>query len=70
LAVEGKVIFAFSRMWTATCLFDKSKVDCILIKRNRSRDKACNGTDVYVGVLVQLTGLTVYVESLIDGREQ
>jgi hypothetical protein len=70
LAVEGKAIFMLNRAWTTTSLLDKSKINRMLIKGDRSGDKACNGTNVCIGVLVRLAGLTMCIKGLIDGRGQ
>jgi hypothetical protein len=70
LAVESKAVFTLSRAWTTTGLLDKSKINRALIEGDGSRDKACDGTNVCVGVPVRLAGLTVRVEGLIDGGRQ
>jgi hypothetical protein len=70
LAVESEVVFTLSGAWTTTGLLDKSKINYVLIKGDRSRDKVCNSMDVCVSVLIQLVSLTMCIESLIDGKEQ
>jgi hypothetical protein len=70
LAAESEMVFTFSRAWTIMGLLDESKINCTLIKRDRSRDKACDSTDVCVGVPVQLAGLTMHVEGLVDSGGQ
>jgi hypothetical protein len=70
LAAESEAVFTFGRAWTTTGLLNKSEIDRALIEGNGSRDEACNGTNVCVGVPVRLIGLTMHVEGLVDGRGQ
>jgi hypothetical protein len=70
LAAESETIFTLSRAWTATSLLDKSKINRALIEGDRSRDEACNGTNVCIGIPVRLSGLTVRIEGLVDGGGQ
>jgi hypothetical protein len=70
LSTKSKAIFTLSRAWTTISLFDKSEVNCLLIKEDGSQDKMCDGTNVGVGIPVGLTSLTVHVKSLVDSRGQ
>jgi hypothetical protein len=70
LGAEGEAIFTFGRMWTTVSLLNKDKINCVLIEGDRSRDEACNDTDICVGVPVGLTSLAMRVEGLIDGKGQ
>jgi hypothetical protein len=68
LAAEGEAIFMLYRMWATIGLLNESKINCTLVKEDRDRDKACNGIDISVSVLVELTGLAMYIESLINSE--
>jgi hypothetical protein len=68
LSAESKTIFTLSRAWSTASLFDESEVDRSLVEENRSRDEACDGTNVGVSIPVGLTGLAMRVEGLFDGR--
>jgi hypothetical protein len=70
LSMEGEAVFMLSRAWFTASLLDEGKIDCSLVEGNGSQYKACNGTNIGVGVLVGLTGLVVRVEGLINGRGQ
>jgi hypothetical protein len=70
LAAESEAVFTFGRAWTTTGLLDKSEIDRALVEGDRSRDEACDGTNVCVGVPVRLTSLTMRVEGLVDGKGQ
>jgi hypothetical protein len=67
LSTESKTIFTLSRAWSTASLLNESEVDRSLVEGNGSRDEACNGTNVGVGIPVGLTSLAMRVESLIDG---
>jgi hypothetical protein len=69
LSMESKAIFTLDRAWFTTSLFNESEVDCSLVEENRSRDKACDSTNIGIGIPVRLTGLAMRVESLFDSRE-
>jgi hypothetical protein len=68
LSTESEAIFTLGRAWSTASLLDEGEVDCSLIKGNRSRDEACNGMNVGVGIPVGLTGLAMRVEGLFNGR--
>jgi hypothetical protein len=68
LLTESKTIFTLNRAWSTASLLDESEVDRSLVEGNGSRDKACDGTNVGVGIPVGLTGLAMRVEGLFDGR--
>jgi hypothetical protein len=70
LMAESKAVFILSRVWTTMGLLNKSKINCILIKEDESRDKAYDCTDICIRVLVRLIGLAMHVQDLIDGRRQ
>jgi hypothetical protein len=68
LSMESKTIFTLSRVWSTASLLDESEVNCSLVEGNESRDEACDGTNVGIGIPVGLTGLAMRVEGLFDGR--
>jgi hypothetical protein len=70
LSMESKAIFTLGRAWSIVSLLNKSKVDCSLVKGNRSRNEACDSTNIGVGILVGLTGLAMRVKSLINSGGQ
>jgi hypothetical protein len=70
LSMEGEAIFTLGRAWSTTSLLNESKVDYSLVKENGSRDKACDNTNVGVGIPVGLTGLAMHIEGLFDGRKE
>jgi hypothetical protein len=70
LVAKGEAIFMFNRTWTTTSLLNEDKINHTLIEENRSRDEACNGTDICISVPVELTSLAMRVEGLIDSGGQ
>jgi hypothetical protein len=70
LSTESKAIFTFNRTWSIASLLDEGKVDCSLVEGNGSRDEACDGIDVGIGIPVGLTGLSMRIEGLFDGRRE
>jgi hypothetical protein len=66
LSTESKTIFTLSRAWSTASLLDESEADCSLVEGDGSRDEACNGTNVGVGIPVGLTGLAMHVEGLFN----
>jgi hypothetical protein len=70
LLMESKAIFMLSRVWSTTGLLNVGDVDYSLVERNRSRDKACNGTDIGIGIPVELTSLVMRVKGLFNSRGQ
>jgi hypothetical protein len=70
LSTESKTIFMLSRAWSTASLLNESEVDCSLVEGNKSRDKACDSTNVGISIPVGLASLAMRVEGLFDGREQ
>jgi hypothetical protein len=68
LLMESKAIFTLGRAWSTASLLKESEIDYSLVKRNGSQNKACNSTNIGVGISVRLTGLAMRVEGLFDGR--
>jgi hypothetical protein len=68
LLTESKTIFTLSRAWSTASLLDESEVYRSLVEGDGSRDEACDGMNVGVGILIGLTGLAMRVEGLFDGR--
>jgi hypothetical protein len=67
LLTKSEAIFTLGRAWSAASLLDEGEVDCSLIEGNGSRDEACNGTNIGVGIPVGLTSLAMRIEGLFDG---
>jgi hypothetical protein len=68
LLMESKAVFTFSRAWSIMSLLNEGKVNCLLIEGDRSKDEACDGTIVGVGVSVRLTSLAIRIEGLLNSK--
>jgi hypothetical protein len=58
------------RMWATIGLLNESKINCTLVKEDRNRDKACNGIDISVSVLVELTDVETRLNTTLRSTER
>jgi hypothetical protein len=70
LMIKSKLNFILDRVWSIVSLLNESEVNCLLIERNIDQNKACNSTNVSVGMPIELTSLAIHIEGLINGRGQ